>query len=133
METTSDRDELQERLTKRAFNKRICTFVIVNKDHIDIKAFLSDAFRIYRTEVNRILEKHNVVETSTVFACRFENFFLNLNNQLNSSASESSNSSNNSKEQTVKQTYYTITTSIIIGLDVGWDKHYQTKNCRWND
>lgn len=81
MTNVNDRVELQIR--DRVFNRRIHTFAIVNKDHIDIESFLNDAFHIYESEVTRILEEFNIVKSLTIFAAEFEKKITNVNDQVN--------------------------------------------------
>lgn len=97
--------ELQVR--ERAFNRRILTFAIVNKGHINIEAFLNDSFNIYESEVTKTLEKFNIVKSSTVFAAEFErkNDILNeqsvrINHNYDGAhASTSSTTENESAQQ----------------------------------
>lgn len=55
-----------------AFNKRMLTFAIVNRDHIDIKEFLFDAFNYYENEIKDIFRDHAMVKVNTCFSATFE-------------------------------------------------------------
>lgn len=53
--------EFQKR--NSAFNRRLFTFAIVNKsNHIDIEAFLKDAFLLYKSDLQHALNLHNMVK-----------------------------------------------------------------------
>lgn len=124
MSNTSDRVELQVR--NSAFNRRIYTFAIINKDHIDIRAFLNDAFHIYKSELSQILEEHHIVKTNTKFGAEFEKKIIENRESDNAGDGDNSNSNNNNSEQTMKRTLYISTPNKVVGLETDVDEHYQT-------
>lgn len=117
MENVESRVELQIR--ERAFNRRIHTFAIVNKNHVDIEDFLSDAYHQYQSEVLRILNEFNIVKSMTIFAAEFEKKNVNLNND------DGDADGNSSSEQTIKQTLYLTTSNKVIDLETNLNEHYQ--------
>lgn len=143
MANNSDRVELQVR--ERAFNRRIRTFAIVNKAHIDIDPFLDDAYPIYQSELSRLIEEYTFVKTLTIFTAEFEKIIDNViesSEQVNvnresamnidgddnevSEASTSDNTSARSNKTTLKQTLYLTTSNRVIGLETDLSNHFES-------
>lgn len=104
MENGSENVVLQVR--DSAFNRRIRTFAIVNKvQHIDIEAFLKDAFYIYRTELTRTLEERNMVKTMTIFVAEFQKIIPRANENENSTPDDSASGSGNNKTNIIFHNY----------------------------
>lgn len=118
-----DRVELQVRAG--AFNRRIHTFAILDKmERIDIDAFLKDAFYIYEAELERTIELHKMIKSSSILVAEFEKKIP----KLNVSESESENGSDVmdiDSEEIIKQTLYFTTPSTLIGLDSDLSEHYR--------
>lgn len=112
MENSGERIELQIR--KSAFNKRIHTFSLVNKEHIDIEDFMNDAFDLYHAEMTKILNEHNMVKSSTIFVAEFEKDVQ----------STDENGQPDGDVQKVKETAYFHTTNTLINPEVDLSKHY---------
>lgn len=55
-----------------AFNKRMLTFAIVNRDHIDVKEFLTEAYEYFEKEIVEVLDIHMVIKVNTCFSATFE-------------------------------------------------------------
>lgn len=147
MTNNSDRVELQVR--ERAFSRRISTFAIVNKDHIDIEAFLNDAYPIYQSELSRLVQNFTFVKTLATFTAEFEKIIdnaiesseqVNVNRERAMSvdgdgdsddddvpeASTSGNTPARSVNTTVKQTLYLTTSNKVIGLETDLNNHYES-------
>lgn len=60
-----------------AFEKRIQTFAIVNKEHIDIEFFLEDAFYYFNQQLSENLQINHMVKVFTSFKCVFEKTIIN--------------------------------------------------------
>lgn len=112
MENAGDRIELQIRGS--AFNKRIYTFSLVNKEHIDVEDFLNDAFDLYHSEMINILDEHNMVKSSTIFVVEFEKDVQ----------STDENGQPDSDVYKVKETAYFHTSNKLISLEDDLNKHY---------
>lgn len=66
----SNRIEYQER--DAAFQNRLKTFVILNREHIDIQEFLEDAFHYFNVQIVRVLEEQYLVKCSTCLNAVFK-------------------------------------------------------------
>lgn len=55
-----------------AFTKRLTTFAIVNINHIDIKAFLNDAYTYFDDEMQSVFDSHEIVKISACLNVTFE-------------------------------------------------------------
>lgn len=119
-----DDDHIELQVRERAFNNRIHTFSIVNKNHIDVKAFLIDASRIYHYIVSNTLEKFNLIKTFTVFVIEFEKKIITVNHDTNN-GDNGPGSSNNNSNKTPKQIVYYTTPNKAIDLQTNLKKHYQ--------
>lgn len=62
--------EVQER--NFAYQNRLQTFSLVNREHIDINQFLFDAFPHFEQKINFILETYNIIKVSGCFCAVFE-------------------------------------------------------------
>lgn len=56
----------------RAFNQRMLTFAIVNREHIDVRQFLREACEYYENEIRSLLQVLVSVKVSTCFVATFE-------------------------------------------------------------
>lgn len=65
----------------RAFNRRMLTFAVVNRDHIDITEFSNDAYVHFNTEIGAVLGTHSVVKVNTCFSATFEKPIAPVTNQ----------------------------------------------------
>lgn len=106
---TCEHVELQNR--ESAFNRRIRTFAIVNKDHIDLRGFLNDAFNLYWEEVFRTLQEHNIIKTSTVLISLFEKTITDLDNP--------------ESNRVIPKTLYSGTKNKVVSLNDDLNEHYQ--------
>lgn len=116
-----------------AFNRRMLTFAVVNRDHIDIKAFLFDAFTYYEREITEILNIHTICKVNTCFSATFEKDAKpNASNDNENTSADAENidagsgvipmdadegSSNEHEPKKEKQTLYLHTRSIIIDFE----------------
>lgn len=131
MNSIIDRVELQTR--NYAFNHRIHTFAIVDKiQKIDIESFLKDAFIIYESEMECILELHNTVKSVVYLFAEFEKKIQKVDESENKNANDSENVNdiegemvNNGGEVTIKKSLYFGTPNVIIGLDSDLTKHFE--------
>lgn len=55
-----------------AFNQRMLTFAVVNREHIDVREFLMEACEYYENEIRSVLQCHLSVKVNTCFAATFE-------------------------------------------------------------
>lgn len=55
-----------------AFSRRMLTFAIVNREHIDIKQFLDEAFEYYQNEIQSVLQVSTSVKVNTCLATTFK-------------------------------------------------------------
>lgn len=118
MEYSSDKIELQ--VNQRAYSGRIYTFAIVNKNHINTEAFFHDAFHIYKSEIERIFERYQMIKVRSVFSVEFEK--KEEREQLNSDNYNQSSDTENVKKK--KETYYAPTSTQIIGFDTNLSDHF---------
>lgn len=65
-----------------AFNRRIYTFAVVNRDHIDIRQFLHDAFDYFDAEIRGILQERHMVKVNAILSVVFEKPIENSENNL---------------------------------------------------
>lgn len=70
MEDETARVELK--MLESAFDRRILSFAIVNISHLDIHLFMNDAFELYKTEVNRVLESFQMIKSMAILRVEFE-------------------------------------------------------------
>lgn len=75
MENISDLVELQ--VVESAFERRIRTFAIVNKDDVllDVEKFLENAAHLYKAELKHVLHDFNIIKTMSILAADFEKKF----------------------------------------------------------
>lgn len=124
MAHVDDDDHIELQIRDSAFKRRIHTFAIVNKDHIDVRAFLNDASRIYEYIVSHTLEKYHLIKTFTVFVAEFEKKTVIVTSS-NDDADESGSSTSNNNEKTQKETLYLTTSNKVVGLETNLSEHYQ--------
>lgn len=55
-----------------AFNGRIKTYAIVNVEHIDLAAFLSDAYTIFESKQRTLIENRHLIKTCAIFEAEFK-------------------------------------------------------------
>lgn len=102
MESLNDRIEFQA--IDKAFNRRIRTFAVVNKVHVDISEFLNDAFRIYQTELVRTLEEHNIIKTMAILVAEFEKkLYASDNNVASDNKNNSDHNSTESDQSNIRE------------------------------
>lgn len=65
-------DQIQLVVKQSAYSGRIHAFSIVNKNHVDIKAFFDDAFNLYKREIKRILNQHRMIKARSVFVVEIQ-------------------------------------------------------------
>ncbi|XP_055316607.1 uncharacterized protein LOC129576103 [Sitodiplosis mosellana] len=106
-----------------AFNRRMLTFAVVNRAHIDIKEFLFDAFNYYENELTQILDTHPTVKVNTCFSATFEkivaknvsNGVENMEVDVNDDLMDvDEDNPENPVVKTEKQTLYLHTKSVVI-------------------
>lgn len=107
-ENVREGGSVEFRMQASAYKNRILAFAIVNNGHIDIRAFLSDAFDIYEAELSSIIERHNYIKTTSTFVAEFEKKIQNENG-----------------EKTVKETLHSITPSVILTSHSDLHAHYE--------
>lgn len=120
---SADEDHIELQVRDRAFNRRIKTFAIVNKDHVDVRAFLNDAARIYKYVVSNTVNEHRSIKTLSVFVVEFEKVVNANPNNDGDDDDEDDDSERN--QRTVKQTVYLSTSCKTIGLTTNLDEHYE--------
>lgn len=76
----SSRIEFEQR--ESAFSRRIYTFAVVNREHIDIRDFLSDAFNYFDAEVRGMIQEHYTIKLSGNFSAVFEKIIESSENDL---------------------------------------------------
>lgn len=113
MENTDNRVELQ--ILDNAFDRQIRTFALLNKYYLDIQEFLKGAFRLYRAEIKRTLEQHNIVKSLAILVVEFEKKIPIV----------SVNGDGNDSVQTIKETLYFTTPNYKIDLGSNIKKHYK--------
>lgn len=53
--------------SNRAFENRVSTYKIVNKGHIDVQQFFNDAFSVFESQQQQLLNEHERLKTCCVF------------------------------------------------------------------
>lgn len=96
------------RMRASAYDDRILTFAIVNNGHIDIPAFLSDAFHIYEAQLSSVITHHDYIKTTSTFVAEFEKKIQTENGELNE-----------------KQILYWITSNVILAPHADLRAHYE--------
>lgn len=106
---------------ERAFQRRMLTFAVVNRDHIEIAQFLNDAREYYINEITSVLNVQLSVKVGTCIHLTLEKIIVeNDENAANSEENESeSNPSNRPQRREVRELYIH-TSSVIIqrGMDL---------------
>lgn len=97
--------EIQER--DIAFQNRLQTFSIVNRDHIDVSAFLNDAFSHIQTRIEDVLTTQFIIKVGVCLVANFEKTVLTENGE---------------KQET--QTMYLNTSSEIIDFETNLRAYY---------
>lgn len=128
MQHSNNRVELE--VSQRAFSGRIHTFAIVNKEHVDIKAFFADAYRFYESELTRTIEQFEMVKTRSVFLVEFKKAKTTTTTTESSNSDEISNENRNSTDDQdddnfIKETFYAPTSNQLIGLETNLSEHYK--------
>lgn len=105
-----------------AFNLRMLTFAIINRDHIDIKEFLVDAYSYFELEIEKVLNIHLIVKVNCVFSATFEKDIIQSSEANQSDMrmeidGEEDNVSATTRGLKEKQTLYIHTSSIAVGQD----------------
>lgn len=90
-----------------AFSQRLYTFAVVNREHIDIRDFLADAFEYFDAEVRGMIRDHNIVKLSGNFSAVFEKPIETSENNL-----------------TEKQTIFINTRNAVIDIDTDLCEFY---------
>lgn len=57
---------------KSAFNSRIRTGLVINLEHLDIVAFMADAFALFSTRVRNAIKSHSAVKVNAVLVCAYK-------------------------------------------------------------
>lgn len=106
-----------------AFNKRMSSFAIVNRDHVDVKEFLTEAYEYFENEIIDILDIHMMVKVNTCFSATFEKIIpktdenpTNLEQDEHDTDNDDENESQN-VERKEKQTLYIHTKSIVVDVN----------------
>lgn len=97
--------EIQER--DIAFRNRLQTFSIVNRDHIDVSAFLNDAFSHIQTRIEDVLRTQFIIKVGVSLVANFEKTVLTENGEKQES-----------------QTMYLNTSSEIIDFETNLREYY---------
>lgn len=113
----SSRIEIEFRET--AFSLRMLTFAVVNREHIDIKEFLTDAYGHFESEIKKLLNIHSTVKVNCVFSATFEKDIIqNVIQDARLSENEDAMEIDEAevpRELKEKQTLYIHTSSMVIG------------------
>lgn len=92
-----------------AFSKRVQTFAIVNRNHIDIMEFLMDCFNFFETKVIDMIRNHHIIKVNVCFSAVFEKVIPSTDEQI---------------EKKEKQTIYLNTRSEILDLTSDIDEFF---------
>lgn len=115
-QTTNQKVELQRR--NNAFNNRLFTFAIVSKTLcVDIPIFMEDSFAIYRSELQRAIDTHNMVKSMTVFVAEFEKEVPHTSDNQTDCVVESAG--------VIKQTLYFATGNKVLSINTDLSEHYK--------
>lgn len=69
----SEDERIALELREHVFNRRIRRFALINNNfYTDLEEFLKDAYSLYKTEIERLLEQFKLVKTMTVLTLEFE-------------------------------------------------------------
>lgn len=97
-----------------AFNKRIHTFAILNNTHIDVRQFLEESSILFKSELQKTIDKHNMVKVMAILCAEFEKrVMVNVDDA-------------HSDEQVVKETLYFPTDNFTLGLGSNLNEIYRT-------
>lgn len=94
-----------------AFSRRMSTFAVKNRDHIDIKDFLEDSFYYFCKEILEILDQHTSVKVNTCFCATFEKTIVGSKTPKIDFDGDDAEQPIEKKE---KQTIYIHTKSVIV-------------------
>lgn len=98
--------ELQEQ--NFAFQNRLESFSIVNRNHIDVREFLNDGFPLIQTAVTRVLNEHFLIKVGACFSAIFEKIVIT-----------------NEGEKRETQTLYLHTKAEIIDFETNLNEFYE--------
>lgn len=106
-----------------AFNRRMLTFAVVNREHIDVKDFLLDAYHHFESEITDLLNVHPLIKVSTCFSATFEkiitpNVAESATNRDENDPDLDENGVGRQEEKKEKQTLYIHTKNITIDSQV---------------
>lgn len=107
-ENELERGSVEFRKRASAYDNRILTFSIVNKGHIDLQAFLSDAFHIYEAQLSSITAHHDYIKTTSIFVADFEKKHQTEHGEI-----------------TEKQTFYFVTSIVLLARHSDLQTHYE--------
>lgn len=94
-----------------AFSRRMLTFAVVNRGHIDIKDFLLDAYSHFEHNIRIILEMHTRVKVNTCFCATFEKI---ITSSVENEQDEQIDEDNHKQPKVEKQNIYIHTKSVPI-------------------
>lgn len=115
-QNTNPKVELQRR--NNAFNKRLFTFAIVSKTQcVNIPDFMEDSFEIYRSELQRAIDIHNMVKSMCVFVAEFEKEVSQISDNQTDCVMGSAG--------TIKQTLYFATANKTFSINTDLSEHYK--------
>lgn len=98
-----------------AFSRRMSTFAILNREHIDIREFLYDAYNYFEKEVGDLLKTHTIAKVSVVFSATFEKTIApDMQNKRDDIEVDDDDDNLPCREKKEKQTLYIHTKSLIV-------------------
>lgn len=104
-----------------AFSRRMLTFAVKNRDHIDIKEFLEASFYYFCNEILEVLDKRTSVKVNTCFCATFEKTTVeNKTTKIDFDEDDTEHPI----ERKEKQTIYIHTKSVIVDQHTDFLKLY---------
>lgn len=107
-----------------AFNRRMLSSAVVNRDHIDVKNFLLDAYPHFESEITDLLCVHPILKVCTCFSATFEKIIPPTTRVTNSNEIDideqglDGDDGDRPEEKKEKQTLYIHTRNVTIDSQI---------------
>lgn len=106
-----------------AFNQRMLTFAIVNREHSDVRQFLREACEYYENEIRSVLLVHNSVKVKTMIVLIFEKVIVD--HTSNDNANHGDDDENHRVLRREYQTVHIHTDNIIVERDTNLSELFE--------
>lgn len=102
-----------------AFSRRLTTFAIINREHVDIEEFLNDTYFYFERELRKVLVDNESIKFNTIFGATFEKIIVQ-NGDVDGADDE-----NRSELKKEKQDLFILTKSTIVLRGDDFDKLFE--------